>query len=59
MTETFERRSNILDDPQSEAGASLAEYALLVFLIAVVVAVTLPLVGAAISNMFQQLAAAF
>jgi len=42
-----------------EDGASLAEYALLLVLIAIPVSLAIPALGTAIINIFQQLAAAF
>lgn len=55
LASKFLRRS-MLDD---QSGASLAEYALLLFLIALPAAVVLPNLGAAISNLIQLLADAF
>lgn len=45
--------------PSDERGQTLAEYSLLVALIAIVVAVVLPTLGSQIAAMFSQFAAAF
>jgi Flp pilus assembly pilin Flp len=54
--QTFE---NTRRNPRSEHGQTLAEYAILAGGIAVTVALTLPLIGRAVTGLFESAARAF